>query len=182
MTSPARAPATVLHALPGRLRVHLPARSEAELRRLVITLQALPAVRSARATLLTGNVLVRFDERAMDTATLEALICAGGQHTRRTAHRGRDARAALGETGGAAAEVPTHVARPDETDHGDAIPPSHAGALAPDPSDLLREPPRPRPPCGRGLLGRVAVRDTTGDTGAGRARVPRRGGQRPGGA
>ncbi len=76
MTSPARAPATVLHALPGRLRVHLPPRSEAELRRLVITLQALPAVRSARATPLTGTVLVHFDARALDTATLEALICA----------------------------------------------------------------------------------------------------------
>jgi len=59
--------------------MHLPARSEAELRRLVITLQALPAVRSAWANPLTGNVLVRFDERAMDTATLEALIRASGR-------------------------------------------------------------------------------------------------------
>jgi len=81
MMSPTRAPApaTVLHALPGRLRVHLPDRSEAELRRLVITLQALPSVRSARATLLTGNVLVRFDARSMDTATMEALIRARGR-------------------------------------------------------------------------------------------------------
>ncbi len=79
MTSPARAPATILHVLPGRLRVHLPDRSEAELRCLVRTLEALPAVRSARATPLTGTVLVHFDPRAIDTATLEALICAPGR-------------------------------------------------------------------------------------------------------
>ncbi len=96
MTTPARAPATatIRHALPGRLRVHLPDRSEAELRRLVRTLEALPAVRSARATPLTGTVLVRFDARAIDTATLESLICAPGRppaasHTRGVARERR---------------------------------------------------------------------------------------------
>jgi len=79
MTNPARANLTVLHALPGRLRVHLPDRSEAELRRLVITLQAQPAVQSARANPLTGTVLVRFDTRALDTAALEALIRVSGR-------------------------------------------------------------------------------------------------------
>jgi len=79
MTSPAQANPTVLHALPGRLRVHLPDRSEAELRRLVIILQAQPAVHSARANPLTGNVLVRFDARALETAALEVLIRVSGR-------------------------------------------------------------------------------------------------------
>ena len=69
----------------------------------------------------------------------------------------------MGETGGAAATFAAHVAWSDTIGHGDAVPPSHAGALAPGASALLRQPYRPRAPCGRSLLGRVACRDTRGD-------------------
>jgi calcium-translocating P-type ATPase len=53
----------VLHAVPGRLRVHLPEWSGREQRRLETSLHAVDGVRSARANPLTGNVVIEFDPR-----------------------------------------------------------------------------------------------------------------------
>jgi cation transport ATPase len=56
---------SVVHSLPGRLRVHLP-RYTAHGRRLAGPIRRLPGVTRARANPLTGNVLIEFDPRATD--------------------------------------------------------------------------------------------------------------------
>ncbi len=102
-----------------------------------------------------------------------------GAPARHAATNGRGARAAMGETGGAAATAPARSARSDEAGHGDAVPPAHAGALARGASALLRQPHRPRAPRRRGLLGRVARRDTVGDARERHGGARSRDGQRP---
>ena len=78
MSQPAPAVAARPAAPLGRLRLRPPGRSEAALRRLGTTLTALPAVRSARVTPLTGALLVHFDAGALDAATLYALVGGAG--------------------------------------------------------------------------------------------------------
>jgi hypothetical protein len=89
--SAARAP-RVLHALPGRIRVHLPGWTADERAPLEQRLRAIEGVRTARADPRTGNVLVQFDPGATDRdSILEALgraHCApAGGATRRAARR-----------------------------------------------------------------------------------------------
>ncbi len=78
MSQPTHAVAALPAAPLGRLRLRPPGRSEAELRRLGTALAALPAVRSARVTPLTGSLLVHFDAGALDAATLHALVGGAG--------------------------------------------------------------------------------------------------------
>ncbi len=79
MPSPVPTTATIVHVLPGRVRLRLVGHSEAEIRQLATALTALAPVRSARANPLTGTLLVHFDAQALDIATLEGLIAAPGQ-------------------------------------------------------------------------------------------------------
>lgn len=53
--------APVLHSIPGRLRVHLPAWSGQGKRQLETRLRLAPGVRSVQANTLTGNILVQYD-------------------------------------------------------------------------------------------------------------------------
>lgn len=65
----------VVRALPGRLRVHVPGLQRAGPEAVVRGLARLHGVRDARASAITGNVLVRFDARATDAeAILAALV------------------------------------------------------------------------------------------------------------
>ncbi len=64
----------VLHALPGRVRVRLPARAGDEPWRLEGALRRLPGVRGAQANPLTGNVLVRFDPALIDAEGILAAV------------------------------------------------------------------------------------------------------------
>ena len=54
----------LVHAVPGRVRLHLPGSSGQGLRHAEVQLRQMPGVRSARANPLTGNVLVYFDPAA----------------------------------------------------------------------------------------------------------------------
>ena len=56
----------LVHVVPGRVRLHLPGRPGQGLRHAEVQLRQVPGVRSARANLLTGNVLVHFDPMATD--------------------------------------------------------------------------------------------------------------------
>src|SRR2546430_14976 len=60
----------LLHALPGRLRVHLPRWRGGEQRGIERQLRALAGVRSVQVTPLTGNVLIRFDPAATNAQAL----------------------------------------------------------------------------------------------------------------
>jgi cation-transporting ATPase I len=51
----------VVHAIPGRMRVHLPGWEGRRQRGVEAWLRRVPGVRSVRANPLTGNVLIRFD-------------------------------------------------------------------------------------------------------------------------
>ncbi len=54
----------LVHAVPGRVRLHLPGRSSQGLRGVEAQLRQTPGVRSAQANPLTSNVLVHFDPMA----------------------------------------------------------------------------------------------------------------------
>ncbi len=56
----------LVHAMPGRARVHIPAWSEPGRRAVEARLRQVPGVRSAQGSPLTGNVLVRYDPAATD--------------------------------------------------------------------------------------------------------------------
>ncbi|MCA1666181.1 MAG: haloacid dehalogenase, partial [Thermomicrobia bacterium] len=64
----------LIHALPGRIRVHVPGLAGAGERRLETHLRALPGVRSARANGLTSNVLICFDPAILDEQRLLSLV------------------------------------------------------------------------------------------------------------
>jgi cation-transporting P-type ATPase I len=74
---------TLVHALPGRVRVHLPGWSGEGQRALETGLRKLPGVESAQANGLTSNVLIRFDPSKVETGTLfarlRALVSSVGQ-------------------------------------------------------------------------------------------------------
>jgi len=68
MMRSAQATPMILHSSPiARGRIAPIARRPSD-RGLVITLHATPAAENAQAHLLTGNVVVRVDARALDTA------------------------------------------------------------------------------------------------------------------
>ncbi|MBV9282571.1 MAG: hypothetical protein JOZ41_21040 [Chloroflexi bacterium] len=85
---------SIVHALPGRLRVHLSGwrGSEEQVER---ALAAAPGVRSVRASSLTGNVLISFDAARTDQHAVLAAVgrAAGGRP-------GPAVRADLGPRGG----------------------------------------------------------------------------------
>ena len=64
----------LIHALPGRIRVHVPGLSGAVEHRLETHLRALPGVRSARANGLTSNILICFDPAVTDEQRLLSLV------------------------------------------------------------------------------------------------------------
>lgn len=64
----------LIHALPGRIRVHVPGLSGATERRLETRLRTLPGVRSARANGLTSNILICFDPAMTDDQRLLSLV------------------------------------------------------------------------------------------------------------
>jgi Cu2+-exporting ATPase len=60
----------VLHALPGRVRLHLSGWSGEGRTALEDSLRRVPGVQYARANSLTGNVVIHFDPRAVDLSAL----------------------------------------------------------------------------------------------------------------
>ncbi|MBA2364529.1 MAG: HAD family hydrolase, partial [Chloroflexia bacterium] len=56
----------LVHAVPGRVRLHLPGRSGHGLRHAEVHLRQVPGVQSVQGNSLTGNVLVHFDPIATD--------------------------------------------------------------------------------------------------------------------
>jgi len=64
----------VIHALAGRVRVHLPAWSGGERRQLEARLRRVPGVRRAEANPVTRNVLVVFDPARTNSETVLAAL------------------------------------------------------------------------------------------------------------
>jgi len=74
MSAAVAAEPTLLHALPGRVRVHVPDLADGAPWRLEGRLRRLPGVRGAQANPLTGNVLVRFDPALTDKEQVLAAV------------------------------------------------------------------------------------------------------------
>jgi cation-transporting ATPase I len=70
MSATATADPRVVHSLPGRVRVHVPAWSGENPEAVEHRLRALPGVRAARASSYTRNVLVEFDPQSLDAADI----------------------------------------------------------------------------------------------------------------
>ncbi len=70
MSTATRASAEVLHALPGRLRIHLPGWTGRGQRHIEKQLRQLAGVRRVEANPVTRNVLVGFDTRSTDADTI----------------------------------------------------------------------------------------------------------------
>src|SRR5919112_760670 len=66
--------ARIVHALPGRVRVHLPGWNGGGQRGLESRLRQVRGVHSAQASSLTRNVLVRFDPEATDEEDVLAAV------------------------------------------------------------------------------------------------------------
>ncbi|HZG68913.1 MAG TPA: hypothetical protein VEZ12_19405, partial [Herpetosiphonaceae bacterium] len=79
MSTAAVALPRVIHAVPGRMRVHLPGWLGAGPRDIEVRLRQLHGVRSAQANPVTGNVLIRFDP-----ATTDDRAILGAVHTLET--------------------------------------------------------------------------------------------------
>jgi copper chaperone CopZ len=60
----------LIHAIPGRARIHLAEWPDQEQRQIEARLRRIKGVRSVQANALTGNVLIRYDPSAVDNATL----------------------------------------------------------------------------------------------------------------
>jgi hypothetical protein len=60
----------VLHTVPGRLRVRLPDAPESRHREIEAGIRRVPGVTGARANVLTGNILIHFDTRVLDQASV----------------------------------------------------------------------------------------------------------------
>jgi len=60
----------LVHAVAGRVRLHLPGWSGEGQQTVERRLRGIPGVRSVAATALTGNILVRFDPALTDGAAL----------------------------------------------------------------------------------------------------------------
>ncbi|HSH39114.1 MAG TPA: hypothetical protein VK993_10035, partial [Chthoniobacterales bacterium] len=74
MSSGTVAEPRILHAMPGRVRVHLPEWSGKGRREVESRLRELPGVQGVRADNVTGNVLVRFDPAAIDNDAILAAL------------------------------------------------------------------------------------------------------------
>jgi hypothetical protein len=61
---------TVIHALPGRIRVHLPDASAPGRDDVLALLEGALGLRSARLNTVTGNVLIRYDTALTDAAAI----------------------------------------------------------------------------------------------------------------
>lgn len=64
----------LLHAIPGRLRIHLPGWSAGACRRLEGELCRLQGVRDARVNSLTGNILIEFEPRLLSQQELLGVL------------------------------------------------------------------------------------------------------------
>ena len=73
--------ARVIHALPGRIRVHFPGWSGHGQWKVERRVRGLPGVRHVEANGLTGNVLIRFDPAASDEQTLLAAVADAAKDT-----------------------------------------------------------------------------------------------------
>ena len=73
---------SVIHTLPGRIRVHVPGFTGHDLRAVESRLRALPGVRGVQATPLTGNILLRFDPAVTSERTILEAMGALGQEPR----------------------------------------------------------------------------------------------------
>lgn len=75
----------VMHSLPGRLRVHIPILKNVPHQWRAIAnslpqfLKLIPGVDSVSCNLVSGNVLVRFDQRLLDEHQLCAYLQRGGE-------------------------------------------------------------------------------------------------------
>src|SRR5579884_3608981 len=69
----------VLHALPGRLRAHLPAWPAAGPPEVERRVRRVPGVLRVEANPLTGNVLIHFDPGRIDVRTLRVNLGGDGQ-------------------------------------------------------------------------------------------------------
>jgi cation-transporting ATPase I len=78
MTTATAAEPRLVHALPGRVRVHLPDWPAGGVAALDQQLRRLAGVRGVEANPLTGNVLVRFDPKATNPTALLATLGACG--------------------------------------------------------------------------------------------------------
>jgi hypothetical protein len=67
-------PPRVLSLIPGRIRLHLSSDMGDSVQRLKDRLSRIEGVESVQANALTGNVLIRFDKRAMDADALLAKL------------------------------------------------------------------------------------------------------------
>jgi hypothetical protein len=79
MSTGTRESPRLLHVIPGRARIHLPAWPEHARGRIESELQRAPGVRNARANHRTGNVLIHFDPAATNETNLLAVSSAIGQ-------------------------------------------------------------------------------------------------------
>ncbi|MBV9125290.1 MAG: haloacid dehalogenase, partial [Planctomycetes bacterium] len=66
--------ARIVHALPGRIRVHLPGWSGGGWRHLERQIRQVPGVRRAAANAVTGNILIGFDPQATNEGALLAVL------------------------------------------------------------------------------------------------------------
>ncbi|MBV9809115.1 MAG: HAD-IC family P-type ATPase [Solirubrobacterales bacterium] len=90
-------PPRVVHALPGRVRVHLPGWRPEERQALEQRVRALEGVHGARADPRTGNILVQFDPAAADPdSILTALQSRPAQPAPTSARRAPRTAAAVG--------------------------------------------------------------------------------------
>src|SRR5918996_6125067 len=64
----------VLHALPGRVRLHLPGWSRAEPAELEQVIRAVPGVRQATASSTTRNILILFDPNLVSPEAVQAAL------------------------------------------------------------------------------------------------------------
>ncbi len=65
--------ARILHAVPGRVRIHLPGWSKGDRGEIESRFREVAGVRHVRADALTGNVLIRFDPAVTSATILLAL-------------------------------------------------------------------------------------------------------------
>ena len=81
MSAATRSQPRILHALPGRIRVHLPAWCGRGRWHIERQLHQVPGVRRVEANPLTGNVLIGFDPSAAHQATLLTALSAAERDT-----------------------------------------------------------------------------------------------------
>ena len=74
MSSAVAEMACVLHALPGRMRIHIPGWSGQGKRAIETTLSKVQGVDNARANALTGNILIEFDPAVTTEQAILAVI------------------------------------------------------------------------------------------------------------